>query len=141
MRVERRRLAAGELDAELLGLGVLGSAGALGLAWLALGLPTPKCLFHAATGLPCLTCGGTRCVKNLLAGHVGAALEWNPLVFLGLGAVAVFLLYAALALVFRLPRVRVVFESAREVNFARLAAALALAANWIYLIFRFSRGA
>jgi hypothetical protein len=141
MRVERRRLAAGELDAELLGLGVLGSAGALGLAWLTLGLPTPKCLFHAFTGLPCLTCGGTRCVKNLVAGHVGAALEWNPLVFLGLVAVAVFLLYAAAALVFRLPRVRVVFESAREANFARLGAAIALAANWIYLIFRFSRGA
>jgi len=141
MRIERRRLAAGESDAELLALGVLGSAGVLGLAWLLLGLPTPRCPFHAFTGLPCLTCGGTRCVKNLLVGHVGTALAWNPLVFLGLGAAALFMLYASMVLVFRLPRVRVILESAREANLARIAVALTAAANWIYLIFRFSRGA
>jgi hypothetical protein len=141
MRLERRRLKATELDAELLALVVLGSAGALGVAWLEMGLPTPACLFHAATGLPCLTCGGTRCVKSLLAGHVDAALEWNPLVFLGVAGAAAFLFYAGVVLVLRLPRVRVVFESAREANLARLAVALAAAANWIYLILRFSRGA
>jgi len=141
MRIELRRLAAGALDAELLTLGVLGSTGLLGIAWLLLGLPTPRCLFHAATGLPCLTCGGTRCVKNLLAGHVGAALAWNPLVFFGAALAAVFMLYAAIVLVFRLPRVRVIFESAREANFVRVSVAIAAAANWIYLIVRFSRGA
>ncbi len=141
MRIERRRLAAGALDAELLALGVLGSTSLLGIAWLLLGLPTPRCPFHAFTGLPCLTCGGTRCVKNLLVGHVGAALAWNPLVFLGAAVAAAFMLYAAIVLVFRLPRVRVIFESAREMNLARVAVATVAAANWIYLIFRFSRGA
>jgi hypothetical protein len=141
MRIERRRLAADALDPELLAVGVLGCTGLLGGVWLLLGLPTPRCLFHAFTGLPCLTCGGTRCVKNLLAGHVGAALAWNPLVFLGAAAAAVFMVYAAIVLVFRLPRVRVILESAREANFVRVSVAIAAAANWIYLIFRFSRGA
>jgi hypothetical protein len=141
VKFRARRLAAGELDPELLWFGVLAAVAVTGGAWLLLGLPTPVCLFHAFTGLPCLTCGGTRCVKNFLAGHFGAALAWNPLVFLGAAVAALFMLYAVIVLVFRLPRVRVVFESAREANFARVAVAIAAAANWIYLIFRFSRGA
>ncbi len=137
MRLTRRRLAGGELDPELVGLSVLAASGACAAVWLAWKFPTPICIFHAITGLPCVTCGGTRSVKNLLAGHVGAAFAWNPLVFLSLAGAGVFMIYAAAVTAFRMPRLRVVEITASEARALRLAIVLALAANWIYLIYRF----
>jgi hypothetical protein len=138
--IELRRLRDGETDGELLALLVLGGAAALGIAWLEFHRPTPQCLFHTLTGLPCLTCGGTRCLRNLLAGHVATALAWNPLVFLGAVSAALFATYAALVIVFRIPRIRLGPLHPRLAFALRLAAVAALASNWIYLIFRFSRG-
>jgi hypothetical protein len=139
MKIVRRRLAANELDAELLWLGILGVGGLFAVVWLMLGLPTPHCLFRAITGVPCLTCGGTRCARFLLAGHPDAALGWNPLVFAGIVLAAVFLAYAAAVVAFSLPRLRVRFDTPREADIARVAVAAVAVANWIYLIFRFSR--
>lgn len=139
MKIERRRLAANELDAELLWLGILGGGGLLAVVWLILGLPTPHCLFRAVTGVPCLTCGGTRCARFLLTGHPGVALGWNPLVFVGIILAAVFVAYAAVVVAFRLPRLRVRFDTSREADIARVAVAAVAVANWVYLMFRFSR--
>lgn len=139
MKIERRRLAANELDAEFLWLGILGGGGLLSVAWLILGLPTPHCLFRAVTGLPCLTCGGTRCARFLLTGHPDVALGWNPLVFFGIVLSAAFVAYAAVVVVFRLPRLRIRFDSPREADIARVAVAAVVMVNWIYLISRFSR--
>jgi hypothetical protein len=36
------------------------------------------CLFKATTGLPCLTCGLTRCTLALLEGRPGEAFYWHP---------------------------------------------------------------
>lgn len=139
MKIERRRLAANELDAELLWLGILGGGGLIAVAWIVLGLPTPHCFFRAITGLPCLTCGGTRCARYLLAGHPSVALAWNPLVFLGIVLATVFLAYAAVVVAFRLPRLRIRFATPREADIARIAVAVVAVVNWIYLLFRFSR--
>ena len=141
MRVTLRRLSGTELDAELLALSVLTVTGGFAIAWLALRLPTPICIFHAITGLPCLTCGGTRSMKNLLAGHAGTAFGWNPLVFASIVAAGIFMAYAAVVTVFRLPRVRVVEITLREANTLRAAVVLVATANWIYLLFRFSHAA
>ncbi len=141
MRVTLRRPAKREFDGELAALAVLGTSGLLATLWLAAGLPTPACVFHAVTSLPCLTCGGTRCVRSLLAGHLLTALEWNPLVFAGALAGGLFAVYAALVTSLRLPRVRFSAITPSEATFLRLALAFVAAANWIYLIFRFSRGA
>ena len=141
MRLTLRRLSAAELDPELVAFAVLAASGAFATAWLALKLPTPVCVFHQLTGLPCLTCGGTRCMKNLLAGHVGTALGWNPLVFIFFVAAGVFLIYAAAVTALRLPRIRVDSVTPREANILRLVIVLVAAANWIYEIYRFSRGA
>ena len=48
-------------------------AGAIA-AWL------PACPFRRWTGLPCLTCGGTRAVLALCRGDLLGALAFNPLV-------------------------------------------------------------
>ena len=135
-----RRQQAGETDGELLALAVLSLSGAMVLAWVHWKLPTPVCPFHAITGQPCLTCGGTRCLRNVLAGHLVTGFEWNPLVFLGTVAAGLFAVYAAIVTTFRLPRIRIGTVSPRAALVLRLTVVAVLAANWIYLIFRFSRG-
>ncbi len=131
----------GETDFERLWLAWIAVAGAAVMAWLHFGLKTPQCLFHSITGIPCLTCGGTRCVKNLLAGNILTAFEWNPLVFLAVMAAALYALYAAAATALGLPRIRLGSLSPAEMQILRVTAAAVIAANWIYLIFRFSRAA
>ena len=69
---------------------ILGGAGAA-LALLASvihldALGVPVCFFKATTGLPCLTCGGTRALVHLARLDVLGALAMNPLVALSLMA-------------------------------------------------------
>lgn len=135
-----RRQRDGETDGELLALLVLGGTAALGIAWLDFRVPLPACPFHTLTGFPCLTCGGTRCLRSLLAGHAATALAWNPFIFVGIIATALFAAYAVIVTTFRLPRIRLGTLGPRLALALRLAVVAALAANWIYLIFRFSRG-
>jgi hypothetical protein len=133
MNATLRQLRPGESDPELLLLGASAGAVAWGGAWLASGLPLPRCLFHAVTGCPCPTCGATRCVMALLHGRVAEALSWNPLVFTGLVAILLFNLYAAATLLFRLPRLRLALTG-QEGRFIRLAFGLIISANWLYEI-------
>jgi hypothetical protein len=140
MRLTLRQPAERGCDGELVALAVLVASSGFAILWLALGLPTPACAFHAITGLPCLTCGGTRCVRSLLAGQVGAALGWNPLVFVGVLVAGLFAIYAAIVTSLRLPRLRLEALTPPEALTLRLAVLLVAAANWIYLIVRFSHG-
>lgn len=135
--IERQR--PGATDFERLWLGLIALAAAGAALWLHFNLPTPACLFHKLTGIPCLTCGGTRCLRNLLAGHVAEAFAWNPLVFFTAAAVAAYAVYALAAVLLRLPRIRLGSLTRAEQNFLRILVAAALAANWIYLIRHFAR--
>jgi hypothetical protein len=101
--------------------------------WLALGLPWPLCVFHQLTGLPCLTCGMTRCGIEFFRGHFFAALKWNPLVFALLWGVIAFDLYALTAIALHRPRLRVLFRQT-EKKYARGVLVAALALNWFYLV-------
>jgi Protein of unknown function (DUF2752) len=133
MRIRVRRLAPGEIDHELIWLSVSLVSLALAAAWLTVGLPWPRCLFHALTGLPCFTCGMTRCGIQFFHGHFLAALEWNPLVFVFLCGAVVFDLYAFVALVTRAPRLRLALGQVGK-KYARGVVICALALNWIYLL-------
>ena len=90
----------------------------------------PPCFFHRVTGFPCLTCGGTRAALALLSVDFAGAFHANPLVaialvlFAGGGVVA-----GALSLAGRGLR-----EPERLPGWARPAALLGLAANWLWLI-------
>ena len=133
MQVVARRLRRGDIDHELIWLGVsVLSLGAAAL-WLALGLPWPLCVFHQLTGLPCLTCGMTRCGIEFFQGHFFAALKWNPLVFAFLWGVIAFDLYALAAIALRRPRLRILFRQT-EKKYARGVLVAALALNWSYLV-------
>jgi hypothetical protein len=47
----------------------------------------PPCPLHTLTGLWCPLCGGTRAVQALVAGDLGAAVQMNLLVVLGVPVV------------------------------------------------------
>jgi Protein of unknown function (DUF2752) len=134
MQFRLRHLAPGEIDHELIWLSV--SLVSLGLAavWLTVGLPWPRCAFHEITGLPCATCGMTRCGIQFFHGHFLAALKWNPLVCAFLCGVTVYNLYAFTTLAMRTPRLRICFDRPGAKTVARMSVISALVLNWTYLL-------
>jgi len=43
---------------------------------------TPSCLLYEATNLQCPSCGGTRCVENILKGNFKEAFLFHPIFFI-----------------------------------------------------------
>ena len=134
MRLRAQRLAPGEIDHELIWLSVSLVSLGLAAAWLTIGLPWPRCAFHAITGLPCATCGMTRCGIQFFHGHFLAALKWNPFVFTALCSLTAFDLYAFATLATRGPRLRISFCTQTAKTFVRVAVISAFLLNWIYLL-------
>lgn len=134
MQFRVRRLAQGEVDHELIWLSASVSSVILAAAWLAIGLPWPVCIFHELTGLPCVTCGMTRCAIQFFHGHFAGALKWNPLIFTLLCGVIAFDLYAFATLTMRVPRLRIHVSTKRANRFLRVSVISAIALNWIYLL-------
>ena len=129
-----RRLQTSEIDHELLWLSISSVSFLCAVLWLKLGFPRPVCLFHELTSHACLTCGATRCLLALCAGHLAIAFHWNPLVFFALLGILLFDLYALAVLLFNLPRLRVDHVPPATAAGIRLAAVTAAVANWIYLL-------
>ena len=134
MRLRIRSLAPGEIDHELIWLSVSVASLGLAAAWLTIGLPWPRCMFHEITSLPCVTCGMTRCGIQFFHAHFLAALKWNPLVFTALCGLTAFDLYAFATLATRGPRLRICLYKRTARTFVRGAVISALALNWTYLL-------
>jgi Protein of unknown function (DUF2752) len=134
MRIVARRLEEGEIDYELIWLGTSFASLGIAVAWFVLGLPWPRCAFHEITGLPCVTCGMTRCGIQFFHGHFLAALQWNPLVFTILCGLTGFDLYAFATLATGGPRLRIRFCTKAAKTIVRIALIAALGLNWIYLL-------
>jgi hypothetical protein len=133
MRLYRHQLRPGETDHELIWFVVSLGSLALTAAWFAMGLAWPRCAFHDLTGLPCVTCGMTRCAIQFFHGDFLNAFKWNPLVFAALCSVLAFDIYAFSALTMRTPRWRIAFHR-KEKKFARGIVIGVLALNWMYLL-------
>lgn len=131
-----RRLRPGALNHELIWLLVTLGSALFAVLWLRAGMPVPRCLWHEFTGVPCIGCGSTRCVRLVLQGAWGAAFAMNPLVFLGLGAIVLYDVYAAAVLTLRLPRLRLEKTPPWVGLTVRVAIGTALVANWAWLIAR-----
>jgi hypothetical protein len=107
------------------------AAGAVGLLGLDR-LPFTLCVFKAATGIPCPTCGSTRVFARLAEWDLAGAFAMNPLTtVLALG-----LLSWALADLVLLARGRslVAEASPRAGTALRVAAVAAVVANWVWLV-------
>ena len=87
-------------------------------------VPHFACPMKTLTGLPCLTCGGTRAMFALGRLDPMAALRFNPLVTVGAFAFAIYVAR-------RYVRRPVELRWSRA---AKIAAAAAAAANWAYLV-------
>jgi hypothetical protein len=134
MRIRFERQRAGELDHEILWASVSAASLAGAMIWLRLVGPLPLvCPFHWLTGVPCLTCGSTRALAALAAGDLAASLRFNPAVLPGCLASALYVLYAAVVVGFRLPRVRWTLAP-RDVRLARWGIVTAAALLWCFLV-------
>jgi hypothetical protein len=135
MTVVWRHLAPREIDHEQLWFAVAGA----GLTCLALttthvvDIQLPRCAFKMLTGLPCPTCGVTRAIMAMTRFDFATALAMNPLAVAGAAIGAVYLAYAAIVLVGRLPRFRPTFAPRDRVA-ARLIVISVVMANWLYLV-------
>ncbi len=131
-----RRFEKSDFDVELV-IALLGVAMVCGVVLLRVlpggFLPTAPCTFHRVTGLPCLTCGGTRAARALGHLRVLEALRWNPLVAVWLVAAVPHALWVFVSRWLGLRRPRLVPESKRE-RWALWSGLLVLiAGNWLYL--------
>ena len=134
MRFLGRRVPVDKFDHELAWLGISVGTFAGAAVWMALGLPWPRCLFRALTGLPCLSCGLTRCTISLFQGNLSTAWQWNPLAFVAVCALIVFDLYAVIVIAGRTARLRIVKWTAREKRVVQIVIISLVALNWIYLL-------
>ena len=130
----RRPLIPGEPDPELLWGSVLAASALIAAGWLISGMPTPLCPLHALTGVPCPTCGMTRAVTSLIHGDLVGALIWNPLATFVLAGTALYVLYAAVVVIGKLPRLRWTQPTRSDSRWIRITVILLISANWAYLL-------
>jgi hypothetical protein len=138
-RIAYRPLAPGELDFERWIL--LGSLVFLGVCWISLhaGLPWPRCPIRHFLGIPCASCGATRCALACLHGSFTNAFRLNPLMFGLYSVLGIFDLYAVWTLIPCTKRVRL---SRLPIKIKRILAATffaAIAVNWGYLLMTYRR--
>jgi hypothetical protein len=89
----------------------------------------PLCNFRRITGVPCPTCGSTRAVLAAGGGHVLEAFTLNPLLMAAVTAASIWLLLRLiLGAKVKLPL------NQRQRRIAWIVAAIALLANWVYVI-------
>jgi Protein of unknown function (DUF2752) len=129
-----RPLAPRETDFEFLFLVVSSGIAASCALWLSFGMPWPGCWVRRLTGLPCPTCGATRCATSLAHGDLAGAWRHNPLIFVCYGGTLLVNLYAAAVLLFRLRRLRLANVPVKVKRALSAVVIIALTANWIYLL-------
>ena len=104
-----------------------------------MGLPTPLCPLHAVTGIPCPGCGMTRAARSLMQGNFRDAALFNPLFMTLLAGVAAYLVYAAVVVTLRLPRLRGEHLSRRTMFLLRVGVLLSIGLDWLYLMVKETR--
>lgn len=126
--------AAGGVDHEAI-WGPIGALALLAARFLPLDrlLLTP-CPFHALTGLPCFSCGGTRSFMAFARLDLPHAIAMNPAAALLAAITAVYVVHALGVWVLGWHRWRPTLRSERSRRAVRVAAVAGLLLNWSYLI-------
>ena len=78
----------------------------------------------------------TRAAAALLHGNIAEAITWNPLMTLVLSGTALYILYAAVVVIGKLPRLRWTPPSRLESRLIGIWLIVLIAANWAYLVWR-----
>jgi hypothetical protein len=86
------------------------------------------------TGIPCPSCGTTRCLQLLLEGNLSAAWQMNPLMCCTAILFGSVLIYSLSSSLLHWPAWRVVLNRKNERRAALLLVAAAVLGNWAYLI-------
>lgn len=92
------------------------------------------CLFYNRTGLPCPTCGTTRCVQLILQGNLHDAGLQQPLMFFALIIFGLLIFYRIACRLLRQPALHIQLETRRERVVLGIFIALLITANWGYLM-------
>ena len=124
----------GEINFEAWFLFASGMLAVGGFFWLQVGLPWPHCWVRQTFGLPCPTCGATRCALALAHGDASSAFLFNPMMFAAYFATALVDLYAIGVLWFGLPRLRLAEVPTQIKQALSLLLIILVTGNWIYLL-------
>lgn len=107
---------------------------ALGVTYLkVIGPRLWDCGFRMMTGLPCPSCGATRSLAALVGGDPIASFRFNPLFFCVFLVGGAWVVYAVVAWLAKLPRLRVLI-SHREIPKLVLLGATLVLVSWTFLI-------
>jgi len=96
--------------------------------------PERPCTFHVLTGLPCLTCGGTRAAKSLGHFRFVEAIGYNPLVALWLILAVPHALWVAASRKWKLARPRLRAVTRGDKIAMGVLILLVILGNWAYLV-------
>ncbi|MEK6743901.1 MAG: DUF2752 domain-containing protein [Nitrospirota bacterium] len=133
MHISLRKKNAGEIEFTII-YGMIALLALVSARVLPIQEILPACLFRAATGIPCPSCGTTRVLVHLAHGDIAGSLLLNPLFFLAMiTALSLFFVRSAL-LPFNSSRITLI-HTRREGTFLRAGMAGLFLLNWIYLIF------
>ncbi len=137
MRFEMYRLPKGAFDGEMV-VAILGLLLVLGVVVLRAvpekHHPSRPCTFHLLTGMPCLTCGGTRSARSLGHLRIAEAIGHNPLVAIWLLLAVPHALWVAASRKWKLARPRFRCITRGDKWAKALLIAFVVAGNWAYLI-------
>jgi hypothetical protein len=92
----------------------------------------PECVFKDITGIPCLTCGGTRSIAALSRFDFVGSFVFNPLAMVSALTAILFSLLILLGMIFK--RAFNLSLTAAEARVLRYSAGATIVANWLYLI-------
>jgi len=132
MRITLRRKSPDEIEFAII-YGVLAVMALVAAWYLPLTEMVPACVFRAATGIPCPSCGTTRSLVHLAHGDIAGSLILNPLFFLVM--MTVLFAFCARSVLLPFSRSRfMLIPTRREGTLLRSGMAVLFLANWIYLI-------
>lgn len=139
MKFVQRKLGSDDADYELI-FGVLWFPLFAALVYLLARFhPFPiHCVLYRATGIPCPTCGSYRAAELLSVGDIAGAFAAQPLATALVLAACACALYSWVVVLGRMPRLRIVQVTRRERVMALIVAVLLVAANWAYLLLKYS---
>lgn len=95
----------------------------------------PECNLKRLTGIPCVSCGGTRAFQALSRGQIVAAFRFNPAATAAVFAAAIWMVMILIRKDKPDQQALSPDQRRKRTRFFIIAGVLIFVANWIYLIY------